>query len=147
MGFLRWVDENNWVTFTPTHSFFRAKSLLDRGAVFDLGNPKVLPDLIAGAAIQALQIDRLVAQSVDEVHSLAKNGDLVPDAIADQLYGELDAKEVTLRVLVVQEMHVENSEIVNSNIDTWFKAKTIAEARSKIQEVPSCHQIPSNYVT
>lgn len=103
--------------------------------------------MIAGAAIQALQIDRLVAQSVDEVHSLAKNGDLVLDAIADQLYSELDAREVTLRVLVVQEMHVENSEIVNSNIDVWFKAKTIAEARNKIREVPSCHQIPSNYVT
>lgn len=115
--------------------------MIGRGRVYDLGDPIILPTLISGTAMEVLETERLVIQYTDEVRSLAKNG-TTPDAIADKLFSELEAKDVTHRVLVVGDMHVENSEVINSNIDIWFKAKTTAEARTMIQEVPICCQVP-----
>lgn len=99
--------------------------------------------MISGVAIEALEVERLVAQYVDEVRSSAKNSDPAPEVIADKLFRQLDAQEVTYRGLAVASMHVDNSETIDSNIDIWFKAETIAEARNKIQEVPIRYQVPS----
>lgn len=135
-GFLCRIDGDNWVTTISACFFFRTKFSLDRGGVYDLGDPEFLPRLISGIAIQAFENECLVTQYIDEVHSLAKNGQLNPDDIANKLLSELQAKGVTQHVLVVDDMHIESSKIVKNNVDIWLKAEATAEARARIQEVP-----------
>ncbi len=101
-----------------------------------------MPALVSGTVIEALDIERLVAQYSAEIRSLAKNENLDSEAIAEKLNDELTAKGVKQRVVAVDDMHLESSEASDSNVDIWFTAETLAEARAEIQEVSNHYLVP-----
>jgi hypothetical protein len=108
-----------------------------RGRVYNLGDLNVLTDLLVGAALEAVDSEPLVAKHQVDIRNKA-NANMSASEISRKLHSDLSAAGVQHHTLLVDSMY-EPSKQGDRNVQVWFEAENIDEAKSKIQQViPPC---------
>ncbi|KAG2336931.1 hypothetical protein BDR05DRAFT_80548 [Suillus weaverae] len=104
------------------------------GKVVNLGEVSVLPTLIAGSALEAVDDEILVAKYQAEVRSMANDQKMNANDISLKLYKNFVAADMQHSTLVVDNMYEQRTQ-GERNADIWFNAESLDEAKNNIQEV------------
>ncbi|KAG2744879.1 hypothetical protein P692DRAFT_20877448 [Suillus brevipes Sb2] len=104
------------------------------GKVVNLGDLSILSTLVAGSALEVADSDKYVKQYQAEVRSMANNEKLSAGEISQRLHKNFVTAGAQHSTLVVDNMYEESTQ-GNPNVDVWFNAENLDEARNKIQEV------------
>ncbi|KAG1751232.1 hypothetical protein EDB19DRAFT_1676222 [Suillus lakei] len=104
------------------------------GRVVNLGDLNVLPTLIAGSALEAVDNEILVTKHQVEVRSMANNQNMSAGEISQRLHEDFVAAGVQHSTLVVDNMYEQRTQ-GDRNAEIWFNAEDLDEAKDKIQQV------------
>jgi hypothetical protein len=104
------------------------------GKVVNLSDLNILPTIIAGSALEAVDSETYVAQYQAEVRSMANNQKMSASDISQKLHKNFVAAGIQHSTLVVDNMYEQRTQ-GDRNADIWFNAENLDEARNKIQEV------------
>ncbi|KAG1851360.1 hypothetical protein F4604DRAFT_2045902 [Suillus subluteus] len=113
-------------------------TICDRGRVVNLGDLSVLPTLIAGSALEAVDSESYVAKHQAEVCNMANNQKMSASEISSRLHGNFVAAGTQHSTLVVDNTYEQRTQ-GDRNVDIWFNAENLDEARNKIQQVEGNH--------
>ncbi|KAG1769117.1 hypothetical protein EV702DRAFT_705517 [Suillus placidus] len=108
------------------------------GKVVNLGNLSVLPTLIAGSALEAVDSEIYVAKHQAEVRSMANDQKMNASEISLRLYGNFVAAGMQHSTLVVDNMYEQRTQ-GEQNVDIWFNAENLHDAKNNIQQVEGNH--------
>ncbi|KAG1849195.1 hypothetical protein F4604DRAFT_1934983 [Suillus subluteus] len=104
------------------------------GKVLNLGDVSVLPTLIAGSALEAVNSEIYVAEYQAEVRSMATDQKMSASEISQRLHKNFVAAGIQHSTLVVDNMYEQRTQ-GDQNADIWFNAENLDEAKNNIQEV------------
>ncbi|KAG1810938.1 uncharacterized protein BJ212DRAFT_1376889 [Suillus subaureus] len=104
------------------------------GKVVNLGDLSVLPTLIAGSALEAVDSEIYVAKYQAEVRSMANDQKMSASEILLKLHKNFAAAGIQHTTLVVDNMYKQRTQ-GDRNADIWFNAENLNEAKHNIQEV------------
>jgi hypothetical protein len=102
--------------------------------VVNLGDLSILSTLVAGSALEVADSEKYVTQYQAQVRSMANNEKLSAGEISQRLHKNFVTAGAQHSTLVVDNMYEESTQ-GNPNVDVWFNAENLDEARNKIQEV------------
>ncbi|KAG1873223.1 hypothetical protein F4604DRAFT_1925730 [Suillus subluteus] len=129
---------------TLSHNYKRARAFYQGlvkktgGRVVNLGDLSVLPTLIAGSALEAVDSESYVAKHQAEVCNMANNQKMSASEISLRLHGNFVAAGTQHSTLVVDDTYEQRTQ-GDRNVDIWFNAENLDEARNKIQQVEGNH--------
>ncbi|KAG8748779.1 hypothetical protein FRC12_013778 [Ceratobasidium sp. 428] len=105
------------------------------GKVYNLGDdPGLLGQLIAGAALQEVDSNKLVAQHRDTIRVQAEAKNFNVAEFSRKLHSELSAANVQHNTLAVDSM-VESNPAGDKIAQIWANSDTLEEAHAKIQKL------------
>ncbi|KAG2159555.1 uncharacterized protein EDB93DRAFT_1218319 [Suillus bovinus] len=131
--------------------FYQGLAKRTGGKMVDLSDLSVLPTLIAGSALEAVDSELYVTKHRAEVRSIADKENINVNEISLRLHKDLVAAGVQHSTLVVDNVYHKNFEAAgvqqstlvvdtvreqqDQHVDTWFNAENLGEGRNKIQQV------------
>ncbi|KAG1807995.1 uncharacterized protein BJ212DRAFT_1485280 [Suillus subaureus] len=127
-----------------SHNYKRARAFYQGlvkktgGRVVNLGDLSVLPTLIAGSALEAVDSEIYVAKHQAEVRSMANDQKMNASEISLKLHRKFVAASIQHSTLVVDNMYEQRTQ-GDRNADIWFDAENLDEAKMNIQEVEGNH--------
>ncbi|KAG2121797.1 hypothetical protein BD769DRAFT_1671202 [Suillus cothurnatus] len=104
------------------------------GKVVNLGDLSVLPTLIAGSALEAVDSEIYVAKYQAEVRRMANDQKMSAGEILLKLHKDFVAAGIQHTTLVVDNMYEQRTQ-GDWNANIWFNAENLNDAKNKIQEV------------
>ncbi|KAJ1300100.1 hypothetical protein OPQ81_002582 [Rhizoctonia solani] len=123
--------------------FYEGLTRKTGGQVYNLGNPEGLTDVIVGCLMQETDSDNLIARYRAAIRRDATSRNLSAEEIARKLHEELSNANTSHYALAIDDM-VEATEEGDRNIEEWFAAANLAEAKGKLKEAPP-NRIKSEY--
>ncbi|KAG2065849.1 vWA-like protein [Suillus decipiens] len=102
------------------------------GKVVNLRDLSVLPTLIAGSALEAVDSEIYVAKHQTEVRSIANEQSISASEISLKLHKNFVAAGIQHSTLVVDNV-CEQRTPGGQNVDIWFNAGNLGEARNKVE--------------
>ncbi|KAG2050088.1 hypothetical protein BDR06DRAFT_1011548 [Suillus hirtellus] len=140
--------------YKGARDFYQGLARKTGGRVLNLNELSVLPTLIAGSALEAVDSEIYVARHQAEVRSMANKENISASEISLRLHKNLVTAGIQHSTLVVDNVYHGNfvaagiqhsTHVVDNmhgqcaqgdqNVDIWFNAENLAEARNKIQQV------------
>ncbi|KAG2155900.1 uncharacterized protein EDB93DRAFT_1128745 [Suillus bovinus] len=140
--------------YKRARDFYQGLAKKTGGKVVNLSDLRVLPTLVAGSALEAVDSEIYVAKHQVEVRSMANKENDNASEIALRLHKNFMAAGVQHNTLLVDNVYhknfvtsgIQHSTLVVDNaceqrtqgdqiVDIWFNAENLGEARNKIQQV------------
>ncbi|KAG1835989.1 hypothetical protein DFJ58DRAFT_710434 [Suillus subalutaceus] len=121
-------------SYKRARDFYQGLVKKTGGKVVNLGDLSVLPTLIAGSALEAVDSEIYVAQYQAEVRRMANDQKMSASEILLKLHGNFVAAGIQHTTLVVDNMYEQRAQ-GDRNADIWFNAENLDEAKNNIQEV------------
>ena len=114
--------------------FYTALTQITSGRMFPLLMADKLGDFIVGTAIETIETEKLISEFEQVIVDDVYNNDKPVDAVVGNLQDFIKAKGIKINSVVVEDVY-SPSATAASNVNTWFNASRLQQAREFVYEV------------
>lgn len=116
---------------------FRALTKITGATIVPLTTAALLSHVIVGSALEQMDMERLIAEVGVAVAERLAGGVQSVDEVAMELHEKLLLRQEETKQLVVESIHRDSDE-ARHNVEVFFQAPTLAEAKPLLKKVSHC---------